>query len=208
MAEVMNRVGRRAAKGRTETARPPIEVGVYIVPMELTEEYYRTQIAREGCWNDDPPVIVHRPVTRMFRADDAWLRQTLGQMREVRRPGTNRAVFPAGGGFGREIDIDIGLIDVQIYFPGYSGRQGGSPMTDENFREADRLCGHELHTQMVMAASVHQYRPDGSYCLHYHNLIFGLRKQIEPDEHIGVIDLTPLVRVLGAGRVLSIIEEL
>ena len=81
-------------------------------------------------------------------------------------------------------------------------------MTDENFREADRLCGGQLHTQMVMAAAVHEHRPNGSYALHYHNLIFGLRKQIEPDEHIGVINLLPVVKALGDGRTINIIEEL
>ena len=151
MSEVMNRAARRAAR----SGRPAIEAGIYIVPMELTEEYYYTQIAREGMWNDDPPVIVHRPAKQMFRADDAWFRHILNQMREVRKPGTNRYVFPPEGDRDHDIDIDIGLIDVQIYFNAYSGRHAGSPMTDENLREADRLCSKQLHTQMVMAAAVH-----------------------------------------------------
>jgi hypothetical protein len=205
MAEVMNRAARRAAKA----AGSPVETGIYIVPMEHVEEYYYTQIAREGIWNDDPPVIVHRPVKQrqMFRADDAWLRHTLSQMREVRKGGTYRYVFPSEREGGQELDIDIGLIDVEVYFPAYAGRRSGSPMTDENFREADRLCGRQLHAQMVMATAVHQFRPDGSYTLHYHNLIFALRKQVEPDEHIGTLDLLPLVKALGAGRKVNIVGE-
>jgi hypothetical protein len=143
----------------------------------------------------------------MFRADDAWFRQTVEQMRQVRRPGTNRYVFPPEHDRDQEIDIDIGLIDVQVFFNAYAGECVGSPMTDENFREADRLCRGHLHTQNVIAKAVHWFRPDGSITLHYHNLIFALRKQVEPDEHIGIIDLLPLVKTLGDGRPMTIIED-
>jgi hypothetical protein len=175
--------------------------------MPYTEAYYFSNIAREGFWNEDPPVIVHRPVKELFRADDAWFEDTFRQMQEVRKPGTHRCVFPPEGDRTQPLDIDIGLIDVQIYFPDYSGPPGGCPMFDENWHEADRLCGGQLHTQMVMATAVHYYRPNGTYALHYHNLIFGLRKQIEPDEHIGVIDLLPLVKALGDGRTIHILED-
>ena len=202
MTEVMNRTVRRAARPKGDD----IETGIYVVPMELVEWYYRTQIASEGFWNPDPPVIVMRPVKAMHRADDAWFAETLAQMREVREPGTNRYVFPAEED-RPEIDIDIGLIDVQFYFNAYRGVRRGSPLTDANFRRLHRLCGGRLNTQMVMATAVHHYRPDGSATLHYHNLIFALRKQIEPDEHVGVIDLLPLVKALGDGRTLHIIDD-
>ena len=92
MTETMNRAARRATKAGTPKpkAASPIETGIYIIPMELTEQYYISQIANEGIWNLDPPILVHRPETQMFRADDAWFRHTLSQMREVRKPGTHR----------------------------------------------------------------------------------------------------------------------
>jgi hypothetical protein len=203
MAKVMNRVARRAAR----KAQPAVETGIYIVPMGCTEAYYHAQIAQEGMWNPDPPVIVTRPKEEFGRADEAWLQRTLSQMRKVREPGTNRYVFPGESGQA-DTDIDIGLIDVQIYFDAYSGEIAGSPMTDENLRQVDRLCGGQLHTQMVLASAVHRYRPDGSLTLHYHNLIFGLRKEMDGNrEHIGIIDLLPLVHALGNGRTVNIIEE-
>jgi hypothetical protein len=125
-------------------------------------------------------------------------------MREVRRSGTHRYVFPCDS--GKEVDIDLGLIDIQVNFNGYSGPPTGSPMTDANFEIVDRLCGKALHTQMVIATAVHYCHPDdGRRALHYHNLIFALRKQVEPDEHIGAIDLLPLVHALGGP--LNIVEE-
>lgn len=174
--------------------------------MGLIEGYCRTQIARKGTLGEDPPVIVMRPAKAIHRADEAWFAETLAQMRKVRRPGTNRYVFPAEGG-RPELDIDIGLIDVRFCFQASAGHRSGSPMTDANFRRLDRLCGGQLHTQMVMATAVHDHRHDGSPVLDYHNLIFALRKQVDPDEHIGIIDLLPVVKALGRGRSLFIVEE-
>ena len=201
--------------GAPQGPASPIETGIYIIPMELTEQYYLTQIANEGIWNLDPPILVHRPETQMFRADDAWFRHILSQMREVRKPGAHRCVFPPEGDRHHALDIDISLIDVQVYFDDYTKLRANRPETDEdykhynlNLRWVDRLCGKQLHTQMVMAAAVHHYRPNGLFALHFHNLIFGIRKQVEPDEHIGVINLLPVVKALGDGRTINIIAEL
>lgn len=201
MTTLTNRKARRAQR----SGRREIEVGIYIVPMDLVRDYYQTQIAIEGYWNDRPPVIVVQPVTEMFRADDAWFKHTLSQMHEVRRPGAIRYVVPCEGG---QVDIDIGLIDVQIYFDGHAGDIDARLMTDANFREFKRLCHGELTTQTVIATAVHNYRPDGELTLHYHNLIFGLRKQVGPDEQIGQFDLLPLIRALGDKLPLAVIEEL
>jgi hypothetical protein len=73
MAEVMNRTVRRRAKTKTIECAG---TGIYLVPMSLAEAYYRTHIAREDRWNDDPPVVVVRPAAEMFRATTAWADET------------------------------------------------------------------------------------------------------------------------------------
>jgi hypothetical protein len=199
MAEVMNRAARRAAAA----GKPKLETGIYIVPMGLVEQYYHTQIACEGIWNADPPVIIMRPNEEFDRATDEWFARTLSQMREVRNPGTIRYRFP---GDAREIDIDIGLIDVQIYYPGNPDK---ARTILDNFHKANALCGHQFHTQMVIATAVHHYRPDGSPALHFHNVIFSLRKEYDGDRvHLGVLELLPLVHALDPGASIKIIEEL
>jgi hypothetical protein len=208
IAEVMNRVTRRAAAASRSRPRtiPPIDIAIYIVPMELTEGYYAAYIADEGIGSLEPAIIIMRPEAELGRADHAWLQRTLGQMRDVRQPGTHRYEFPHDGG---TIEIDIGLIDVQVWFNDTAGELADDYRSDENFAVLDKLCGSQLNTQMVLASAVHRYRPDGSYLLHYHNLIFSLRKEYDGDcEHLGVIDLLPLVKVLGDGRTLNIIDGL
>jgi hypothetical protein len=129
MVEVMNRAARRAAR----KAQPAIETGIYIVPLEFTEAYYHAQVAQEGMWNPDPPVIVTRPKEEFGRADEVWLQRTLAQMRRVREPGTNRYVFPGESGRA-DTDIDIGLIDLQVYFNGRAGRRTERQVFDESTR--------------------------------------------------------------------------
>jgi hypothetical protein len=106
--------------------------------MGLVEPYFHSQIAHVGFWNDETPAVIIRLQEESGRADDAWLQRTLAQMRKLREPGTKRYVFPGKTG---SIDIDIRLIDAQVYFNGYSGKLTGSPMTDENFRQVDQVCG-------------------------------------------------------------------
>jgi len=208
MAEAMNRAMRPAsAKARATPGRGgQTTTSVYLIPLELTEAYYRIHIAAEGgCSNHQPPVIITRPQAEFGRADEAWLQRTLGQMLDVRKPGTHRYVLPHEHG---KSDIDIGLIDVQVYFHDTEGMLSPGHKTNENFAAVDGVCGGELHTQMVLASAVHRHRPDGSRILHYHNLIFSVRKEIEGDRvHLGVIDLLPLVKALGKGRTINVVED-
>jgi hypothetical protein len=213
MTAVMERPAGRPA----EADEPEIETGIFVVPMELVGQYYATQIASEGPWHDDPPILVTGPPPGppgAFRADDAWFRHTLAQMRQVRRPGTKRYVFPREHDRDFEIDIDVGLIDVQLYFEASPAGRFARSMDERhqqytrNHARFVRLCGGQLHNQMVIATAVHQYRPDGSYAPHFHNVIFALRKQMEPDEHIGILELLPVIKALGDGRTMNIMEEL
>ena len=50
--------------------------------------------------------------------------------------------------------------------------------------------------------------PERLICPSFSQFDIRNRKQVEPDEHIGVINLLPVVQALGDGRTLNIIEEL
>src|SRR5271163_670233 len=85
MAEVMNRAARRAAgKGKPQ---PTIRVTdrVDVVPMEHVETFFNYEIAREGKWRSDVPVIIFRPEHEAGEADSGWFPKTLARMREARQ---------------------------------------------------------------------------------------------------------------------------
>jgi hypothetical protein len=59
MAEVMNRAARRAAGIRKTNVRVYTQIDV--VPMAHVETYFRYEIASEGKWRDNVPLIIVRP---------------------------------------------------------------------------------------------------------------------------------------------------
>ena len=75
MAEVMNRAARRAAAaGKTQ---PIIRVTnrVDVVPMEHVETFFKYEIASEGRWRSDVPLIIIRPDHEAGEADSQLVPQ-------------------------------------------------------------------------------------------------------------------------------------
>jgi hypothetical protein len=208
MAEVMNRAERRAAG--MHKAEPTIQVTdrVSVVPMEHVETYFNYEIAREGKWRSNVPLIIIRPDHEKGKADDGWFPKTLGRMREARRRKGAIPVRFAG------MDIDVGLIDVIVSFRIMPGNKLVHPRTDEEFDmllhenmiHIDKVCGDALHDQMVIALARHVYRSDGSFLYHYHNLVFGLRQEVRGDMDIlAPLDMEPLMKALSRSGGLDVI---
>jgi hypothetical protein len=84
MAEVINRAARRAAGTGKDKVNIKVTNRVNVVPMPQVESYYTHEIASEGKWRDDVPVIVLSPTADRGEADCGWFPRTLAQMRDVR----------------------------------------------------------------------------------------------------------------------------
>lgn len=208
MAEVMNRAARRAA-GMHKT-QPIIRVTdrVDVVPMEHVETFFNYEIAREGKWRSDVPLIIIRPKHQTGRADSSWFPETLARMREARR---RKGALPVcvGG-----MEIDVGLIDVTVFFQLMPGstlvrprtREESDKLLHENLIHLDKVCGDAFHDQMILAISPHIYHSNGSFLYHHHNLIFGLRQEVRGDMDIlGPLDMQPLINALGRSGGLNVI---
>ncbi|WP_422927486.1 hypothetical protein [Singulisphaera sp. PoT] len=109
----MNRAARRAAN----RGRPVIKVSnrIDVVPMEHVESYIAHEIESEGPWRSGVPPVILQPGIDRGMAPDGWMAQTLARMREVRlRHATVpfRMVVDGGG----QIGIDVGLVDITVYF--------------------------------------------------------------------------------------------
>jgi hypothetical protein len=108
------------------------------------------------------------------------------------------------------MEIDVGLIDVVVFFQIMPGNRLVHPRTDaeidkllhENLIHIDKVCGDALHDQMITALAHHIYHSNGTFLYHYHNLIFGLRQEVRGDMDIlGTLDMEPLIKALaGSGR--------
>ena len=114
--------------------------------MEHVETYFTYEIASEGQWRSNVPLIILRPPEDSGKVPDGWFARTLDRMRETRaRKGTLPITMKAGG---IATEIDVGLVDIVVFFqmaadnipilrnsPGEAER-----VMQENFRQFEHLC--------------------------------------------------------------------
>lgn len=211
MAEAMNRAARRAAGKQRVTVRVRNQVAV--VPMAHADTYIEHEIFSEGEWASGRHLILLRPSVAVGRADSHWWPTTLERMREARR---RKGTLPMSidVGTGPPMEIDIGLVDVTVFFQMPPGLPPSLPSTrdeydmtlTENLRHLDSVCAGALHDQMIVATVMHTFHSSGSPLLHYHNLIFGLRQEVRGDmDLLGPLDLNPLLKALSQSGPLSVI---
>ena len=50
-------------------------------------------------------------------------------------------------------------------------------LLEENFKHLDLVTQKAIHDQMILVCAAHCLTPQGNFQFHYHNVIFGLRKQ-------------------------------
>jgi hypothetical protein len=211
----MNRAARRAAgmhKARKAAGSVRVSNRIAVVPMAHIDTYLEHEILNEGTWATGCNLIVIRPPEDAGRDDDRWLSWTLEKMRETRRrKGTLPWKF--AGPDGNDVEIDIGLIDVTVFFqpppgmpPTPATKEEYRKTFDENARHMEMLCAGALHDQMILATCMHVFHSNGSLLLHYHNLIFGLRQEVRGDmDLLGPLDLDPLLKALAGSGPLSVI---
>jgi hypothetical protein len=208
MADMMNRAARRAA--RMHKAAPIIRVSnrIDVVPMEHVESFYQYEIAREGKWRSDVPLIIIRPDHEKGEADDAWFPRTLARMREARQRKGSQTLSLSG------TEVDVGLVDIAVFFQLMPGngfvrprtREESDKLLRENLVHVDKICGDAIHDQMIIAIAPHIYHSNGTLLYHYHNLIFGLRQEVRGEmDLLAPLDMDPLLKTLSKSGPLSVI---
>lgn len=213
MAEAMNRAARRATKAGKTKVTVSVRNRIGVVPMEHVETYYTHEIASEGNWGSGRDLIIVRPPEDAGLADSLWFARTLDRMRVIRR---RKGTIPmrVDIGEGQQIEIDVGLVDVTVFFQMPPGIPPSLPTTrdeldrtfTENFRHFNSLCAAALYDQMIMVSVPHFFHSNGSPLFHYHNLIFGLRQEVRGDMDIlGPLDMDPLLKALSRSGPLSVI---
>jgi hypothetical protein len=174
---------------------------VTLVPMPHVRSYFADEIASEGPWRSGVPITVILPSGKADRPAPAdWFPGIYAQMRQVRKREEPPLYRLRNGS-----QIDIGIIDIQIEL--HCPDEGMIPhliesgtFAGENLAFLDYVTGERIHNAMIFATAFHHYHSTGKLHYHFHNMIFGLRKDIsEPDgkDSIGPINLLPLIEALN-----------
>ena len=191
---------RRALKEGTHIR---VESGaVYVVPFSHIRSYLAHEILSEAFYRSDCQPIVLFPQVEAGTASKGWFDSLLDNMDELHRRHPREeletpGVSPIDGG-----GVDIGLIDIPVTFRGPLSlvasnlKHHPTKFMEENVKHVDELFAGTFHDQMTLVSVLHVFKPGGERQIHYHNLVFGVRREFRDGrELIGPLDLT---RMLGA----------
>ncbi len=177
----------------SKNIKPKIEIkaATAVVSMEKAESYYNDEVANEGYLRKcSPPIIMLPEEQAGDTVSDSWLSQIFEQMKEVRSLGLVKPLCLDIG-----YNVDIGLVDIRVSFHGFpqhihSSLQVNSNLFfEENARHLDLVSQGAIYDQMILVSAIHYFTPRGSFLLHYHNVIFGLRKEKNLVGYLNLEDL-------------------
>jgi hypothetical protein len=188
----------RTRKNPTRTIR--VESGaVYVVPFPFARSYFGFEIEDEGFHRSDCHPVVLLPRHEAGPATREWVETIFAAMDEVRRIHPREAfetagLSPLGGG------VDVGLLDIPVTIRGplelvtSNLKQRPMEIFEANLVHVDALLAGTFHDQMTLVSVLHVVRPDGTPEIHYHNLVFGVRREFrEGRTIIGPLDLKPML---------------
>lgn len=192
-------------KARTKSSRAiRVESGaVYVVPFPFVRSYYAFEIEDEGFHRSDCHPVVLLPRHEAGPATREWVETIFAAMDEVRRIHPRAALeipelSPLGGG------VDLGLLDIPATVRGplelVTANLKDRPMEvfEANLFHIDSLLAGTFHDQMTLVTALHMARADGTPELHYHNLVFGVRREFRAGSTIiGPLDLEPMLGTLA-----------
>ena len=188
----------KTRKNPTRTIR--VESGaVYVVPFPFARSYFGFEIEDEGFHRSDRHPVVLLPRHEAGQATREWVETIFAAMDEVRRIHPREALetpelSPLGGG------VDVGLLDIPVTVRGplelVTSNLKRRPMEifEANLLHVDALLAGTFHDHMTLVSVLHVVRPDGTPEIHYHNLVFGVRREFrEGRTIIGPLDLKPML---------------
>lgn len=144
-------------------------------------------------------------------ATQGEIRNILGDMQKVRE-----RQLPPAINFGDNNYVDIGLIDIPVFFNGdeteikYLLEVNANEVLQENLKQLELVLGDAFKEymatsseQITMIIAPHMFAPDGTFQLKYHNVIFNLYKN---GSNLKYIDIHSLLSGLAQkGKTISLI---
>jgi hypothetical protein len=192
-------------KKRKLRTKRPIRVessSVCVVPFSHVRSYFRWEIESEGHHRTGCLPIVVSPQSEAGTGNQEWVEMIFASLDQGRLI-HGRDAFETPNLLVDGTPVDIGLIDIPVKFKGNFNlvtsdlAHRSSAFLDENLRHVDRLFAGTFHDQMTLATVLHVVPPDGSPCIHFHNLLFGIRREFHKGRMlVGPLDFRPMLQAL------------
>lgn len=160
-----------------------ITSSIVVVSFDNAKFYFKSEINSEGKWRDNVNLTTVLPFEKRGKGDLEIINWAFSSMSKARSRSPAKL-------------IDIGLVDIQVYFEGDQEqiiallRQDEAQFFKENARHIDLLSNGNIHDQMIYINALHTFDSKGKIAVHYHNVIFGVRVQGSLME---ILDLDPLL---------------
>lgn len=176
---------------------------VSVVPFSVARSYYEREVENEGHHRAGSEPVIVFPKEDVGQDGREWVRHTFLEMDEVRRT-CPREAFEFKSLVSHETVLDIGLVDIPVWFRGdlelmtLNLRRRPMWFFEENGLVLDKLFAGAFHDQMNLVSAFHSLRTDGTSEFHYHNLIFGIRRERRGMRSLcGPLDFRPILAKLG-----------
>ena len=176
---------------------------VYVVPYAAARTYFHAEIENEGSHRSGCVPLVLFPRSEAGEASKAWVDGIFAAMGEVRERHPHEALTLSSlshNGAG----VDVGLVDIPVTFRGPLDLVASNlehrpdEFLGENLRHVEGLFAGMFHDQMTLVTVLHAVRPDGTPEFHYHNLVFGVRREVRGERTlVGPLDVKLLLDTLG-----------
>ncbi len=199
---MVKKLKRRARNAKAQTIQVESD-WVHVVPVSVARSYFRWEIENEGDHRTGCTPIVLFPRSEAGEGSREWVEKIFAAMDEVRHTHAKETIEMPSLVWD-DTTVDVGLIDIPITFRGDLSVVASnlthcpSQFFDENLRHIDRLFAGTFDDQMTLVSVLHAARTDGSPELHYHNLVFGVRREFRSGQAlVGPLDFQPMLATLA-----------
>ena len=152
-----------------------VTAAVVAVPYSSTDFYFYNEILSEGNHRKNVPFI---PLINREGLPDKYdyHEVVLTFMQKLRQHHEPQYPIDVDG-----IKIDIGLIDIQVFFSGSKNlilntlKECPDVLFKENLKKVEAITDKAIRNQMMMGCCFHSFSHTGEFNFHYHNIIFGIR---------------------------------
>ena len=188
-----------------------ISSSILVVPFNKSRIFFLQEIAAEGNLRNDVPLTFLFPESLRGEATPEAVKEIFALMQKIRTYQLPNTIKFENGNY-----VDVGLIDIQVFFQGdeseikYQLEVNANSFLQGNLKQIDLTLGENclkyitaMNEQIFMLLALHYFAANGTFQLKYHNVIFNLAKNGNELKYLDIHWL--LSELVQKGKTISLI---